>query len=96
MTVHTELGDIIAEPSPDMCYPGMYLSLRRGDQTYPICLLEVDQVNLADKTLNAHVWDPQDLWGDPVFTLKTPEDTVLKVLEEEFLVVVILLVLMEV
>lgn len=83
MTVHTKLGDIIAEPSSDRYYPGMYLSFKRGDQTYPICLLEVDQVNSADKTLNAHVWDPQDVWGDPVFILKTPEDTVLQMFEED-------------
>ena len=65
--IHTSLGDIIAHPSPDRYYPGMYISLRRGDKSFPLVLLEVDQVNPADKQLNAHVWSPEEVWDDPVF-----------------------------
>ena len=80
--IHTALGDIIAQPSPDTCYPGIYLSIRRGDKTFPLVLLEVDQVNLADRTLNAHVWNPEEIWDDPVFSMRTNEDTVNQMFEE--------------
>ena len=81
--IHTALGDIIAQPSPDTCYPGIYLSIRRGDKTVPIVLLEVDQVYPADKQLNAHVWDPENVWDDPVFSMRTNEETVDKMFKEE-------------
>lgn len=79
--IHTALGDIIAEPSPDKCYPGIYLSLRRGDKTFGIVLLEVDQVNSDDLSLNAHVWNPEEIWEDPVFSMQSTKETVDKMFE---------------
>ena len=81
--IETKLGTIVAEPAPDPNYPGFYLSLRRGNKTFSLCMLEVEQWNPDDIHLAAHVWDPEDVWGDPVFNMDTPAEVIDRMFEEE-------------
>ena len=84
MEIETRLGTLIAEPAPDKNYPGIYLSIKRDGKTFPICLLEVEQWNPNDTPeLAAHVWDPDEVWDDPIFNMHTPADVVDRMFEEE-------------
>ena len=84
MRINTKLGALVAEAVYGHEYPGMYVSLERGHQTYGIVLLEVDQ---SDKQkpprLRVHVWDPADIFGGPTFTEAFDGDAVNSMFEED-------------
>lgn len=83
MEIKTSLGTITATVNNDPYYPGMFLSLKRGDQTYSIVLLEVEQTNEKNPKLNVHVYDPEEIWNNATFSMSTPKETVDAMFEEE-------------
>ena len=78
MRINTKLGALVAEAVYGHEYPGMYVSLERGNQTYGIVLLEVDQ---SDKQKPPR--DPADIFGDPTFTEEFDGDAVNSMFEED-------------
>jgi len=81
--IDTALGTIITEVNPDPDYPGIYLSLKRGANTYGICLMEVLDNETDNPALNVVVWNPNNVWDDPEFTQKTSKEDVNRMFNEE-------------
>ena len=83
MSIETSLGTIITEVNPDPNYPGIYLSLKRGTNTYGICLMEVVDNQSDNPALNVVVWNPKDVWEDPEFMQKSSKAEVDHMFEED-------------
>lgn len=83
MEIATSLGTITATVNNDPYYPGIYLSLKRDGRTFPIVWLEADQVDEKNPKLNVHVYDPEEIWNNPTFSMSTPKETVDAMFEEE-------------
>lgn len=81
--LNTPLGDIVASVAPDVNFPGIYLSLRRENEIYSLVLLEVDNTGKENPELCAHVWNPEEPWEDPVFSMRSSKEIVDKMFEEE-------------
>ena len=80
--IDTALGTIITEVNPDPNYPGIYLALKRGQNIYGICLMEVLDNETDNPALNVVVWNPKNVWEDPEFTQKSSKKTVDAMFEE--------------
>ena len=77
LEVETKLGTIMADPSGYRDdYPGIYLTLKRGDKTVGLCLLEVVQVDDEEPYLAARMWNPTNPWDTPSISVKSSKDTV--------------------
>lgn len=76
MEINTSLGTITVGVNHDEFYPGMFLSLRRGNQEYSIVWLEVDQTDKEHPELKAHVYSPEEIWDDPIFSMSSTKETV--------------------
>ena len=82
MSIETSLGTIITEVKSDPDYPGIQLSLKRGQNVYGICLLEVVDNQSDNPALNVVVWNPENIWEHPEFTQKTSKEDVDNMFEE--------------
>lgn len=83
MEVNTKLGTITVKVNNDPFYPGMFLLLKRGEQEYSIVWLEVDQTEETNPKLQAHVYDPEEIWDNPIFSMSSPKETVDAMFMEE-------------
>lgn len=83
LEIETLLGKIVVEECHDPSFPGFYLSLRRNDQTYGICLLEVVQYDPSHPELKAHIWSPSTIWEDPSVSMSFEKTEVDKMFEED-------------
>lgn len=82
MSIETSLGTIITEVKPDPNYPGIYLALKRGQNIFGICLLEVVDNQSENPALHAVVWNPKNVWEDPAFAQKSSRAEVDNMFEE--------------
>lgn len=82
MEIKTSLGTITATVNNDPYYPGIYLSLKRDGRTFPIVWLEADQVDEKNPELKAHVYAPEEIWDEPVFSMTSQKETVDAMFEE--------------
>lgn len=82
MEIKTKLGTIFAEVFENDDYPGIFLCLRSGDKKIGLVLLEVNQSDSENPELLAHVWHPDNIYGDPDYTLAANRRTVERMLEE--------------
>lgn len=78
--INTALGTLSVQPVDSPDYPGIYVTLERGNKKEALVLLEVDNEN---KNLMAHIWNPDVPWDDPDVTRVFHEDSVNKMFDEE-------------
>lgn len=68
MDVKTKLGTLRAQAYFDKEYPGINISICRGNKRIGLCLVEVDQYE-EKPVLKIHVWSPDVKIDEPIFDL---------------------------
>lgn len=84
MDINTKLGTLTVTTVDSKEYPGLYLTLRRNNMEFSLCLLEVDQSDPDRPRLAVWVWpiDPEGVFDEPIFNLVADQKQVDALFEE--------------